>query len=118
LHGTVGVVDTVRRGPFPVLLAGCLCLAGACAAPTLPLPPPDPAPLTAPDADGMVTVRGRALERALVFVFNEDTEHGVITIADDMGDFETQIAAASGDTLTLWQRVGTDDGALVSQTVP
>lgn len=89
-----------------------------CATPTLPLPPPEPAPLTEPDPDGMVTVQGSARVGALVFVFNEDAEAGVITVTDDEGTFSTRIAATSGHTLTLWQRVGTDDGQPVSLEVP
>jgi hypothetical protein len=109
-----------RRRTIAVRVAGLLTTlwVAACVAPTLPLPPPEPAPLSAPDADGMVTVGGQAQPGALVFVLNEDLQEGVITVADDVGTFETRIAARSGDTLSLWQRVGHDDGTAVALTVP
>jgi hypothetical protein len=111
------VVATLTRRPLLVLWLGLVAWTG-CATPTLPLPPPDPAPLSAPDADGMVTVSGTARPDALVFIYNEDAEDGVITGSDEEGLFATRIAAESGHTLTFWQRVGTDDGQPVSRQVP
>lgn len=92
--------------------------APGCAAPGLPLPPPEVEPLSAPDATGMVTVEGQATEDAMVFTYNEDLENGVITSADGTGAFLARVEGQSGDTITVWQRVGTDDSEPTSQTVP
>ena len=93
-------------------------LGPGCAAPTLPLPPPSIAALEAPDAEGFVTVRGSARAGAYMFVLNEDTEEGVIGTAEDTGAFALRIAASTGETLTVWQMVGSQSGQLVSRVVP
>lgn len=89
----------------------------ACAAPTLPLPPPS-ALVATPDPDGVATVTGTAREGAVVSVFNEDRELGVIVVADGVGAFTARIAASIGDTITIWQRVGTDTSSPLSREVP
>ena len=59
-----------------------LLLAGACnATPTLPLPPPT-AKVGIPDEQGFALVEGEAQEDAYVSVLNENTNEGVITLAD------------------------------------
>jgi hypothetical protein len=86
---------------FGLQLAGCLSR-------TLPLPPPDIDPLVAPNAEGLVVVKGTAQEGAAVGVMNNSTMNGVIVTSPDKGcdrscRFQTSIAAKSGDTLHIWQ---------------
>ena len=98
----------------PLLGAGC----EVSSTPTLPLPPPS-ALSSAPDASGIVTVTGGAVEAgALVFVYNLDTESGVIGVADDTGHFTLQLPASVSDTLEIWQRVGTRSGEPLDIVVP
>ena len=93
--------------------AALLILAAAsCTSRTLPLPPPEVKSVTAPDADGWVTVSGYALEGASVGVMNERTQEGTITAT--MGDgcdtceWEARIRAEIGDSLRVWQFFETD----------
>jgi len=96
------------------LLAGC----EVSSTPTLPLPPPS-ALSSAPDATGVVTITGSAVEpNALVFAFNLDTDFGVIGVADDTGHFTLQLPASVADTIEVWQRVGTRSGEPVDLVVP
>lgn len=94
------------------LLAGLalsgVWLAGACTSRTLPLPPPIVQSLSAPDAEGMVRVRGLAHEGASVGVMNEATQEGVLTSSPEIHcgsscPFEVRIAAEAGDPLRVWQ---------------
>ncbi len=103
-----------RRLTAPLLLV----LAGACesSTPTLPLPPPNALVETPPDASGMVTVRLSALEPgALVFVYNERLERGVIGRADAGGEAVLRLQAAAGDALLVWQQF--DDRSSTPRTV-
>lgn len=93
-------------------------LAISCATPTLPLPPPlalssPPDPMT-----GLVTVTGSALPDTYIFVLNQQTESGVIGMADMDGNFSIQIEAEIGDYLTVWQRMGSEDGPTIEIEVP
>jgi hypothetical protein len=94
-----------------------LPLFAACAAPTLPLPPPS-ALVSTPDESGNVTITGMGRPNAVVMVFNESTERGVIVVADGVGNYTARIEASGGETLTIWQMVGTDTSQLLSRTVP
>jgi len=97
---------------------GCLvgCTAGA--SPTLPVPPPS-ALSSAPDAEGLVTVTGDAAEPgALVFGYNERLESGVIETAEDDGTFELRLRADAGDSITVWQMVGSSTSGLLELIVP
>lgn len=100
------------------LVAFLAIVAPGCAAPTLPLPPPQLEALSAPDASGMVEVRGAVLADALVLCFNERSEVGVIVRAESDGRFTLRIAAESDDDLSVWQQIGTDQGPQVQRTVP
>ena len=116
---------------LPVVLAFChalgrACLVAtlalalvlsACAAPTLPLPPPT-ALSSAPDATGNVTVTGRVNPSAYVFALDEDRGDGVIVSADAGGAYSATLRAATGDTVTIWQMVGTNTGQLTTVIVP
>lgn len=107
-------------GALLLALAASLPVAGllpACAAPTLPLPPPT-ALVATPDADGFVTITGMAREGAVVMVFNESRDVGVIVVADDIGGYTARIEASIGETLTIWQMVGSDTSQLLSREVP
>ncbi|MDQ3035042.1 MAG: hypothetical protein M3Y87_21725 [Myxococcota bacterium] len=89
----------------------------ACAAPTLPLPPPS-ALVTTPDPEGIVTVEGMGQDGAVVMIFNEERELGVIVVCDELGNFTARIGASIGETITIWQRVGTDTSSPLSRAVP
>ncbi len=56
--------------------------------------------------------------QALVLAFNEDSQEGVIGVADADGRYELILAAEVGDEIAVWQRVGTTDGVPRVQTVP
>ena len=107
---------------FLLLLLPLLGFATSCesgSAPTLPLPPPVALVQGPPDAEGMVTVLGEgAIEGAQVFAFEERTMTGVIGTANDLGQFELRLAAESGDTILVWQRVGTQTSELIQILVP
>lgn len=106
-----------REGVWALTLTAVMaCSSGA--SPTLPIPPPS-ALTSAPDESGIVTVRGDgAVEGALVSAFNERTGDGVIGTANDTGRFELRLAAESGDSVLVWQRVGTQSGQVLSLVVP
>lgn len=92
------------------------CTAGS--SPTLPIPPPL-AVASSPNASGIVTIRGEgAIAGALVAAYNEELGAGVIGEAEADGSFELQLTAAPGDSITVWQRVGTDTSGLLSLVVP
>lgn len=99
------------------LFITCLPFFSACAAPTLPLPPPS-ALVSAPDEGGIATVTGMGRPSAVVMVFNENSELGVIVVADDAGNYVARIHASGGDTLTMWQMVGSQTSPLLSREVP
>ena len=89
------------------LVLGALAV-GGCTSRTLPLPPPVVNQVSAPDADGFVTVRGYALESASIGVVNERTLDGVITSSHEEGcesacAWQARIAAQASDTLRVWQ---------------
>lgn len=90
--------------------------ASACNAPTLPLPPPT-ALVSELSADGTVMVTGDALPDAYVSCLNARLDEGVIVRADENGHYGLEIAAAVGDTLSIWQHIGTDTGPIVSRVV-
>jgi hypothetical protein len=88
-------------------LLGAL-LTASCASRTTPLPPPEVLSVSAPDASGLVSVTGYALEGAAVGVVNDATLIGVITSNDTPGCartcmFHATVAAKSGDNLRVWQ---------------
>src|SRR5262245_4810867 len=80
-----------------VTVALCSALAG-CLSPTLPVPPPDPQALQEPAAQllaGGKTMRvaGRdALKGAIVAMWNEELQAGMIVKADDTGAYESLLA--------------------------
>ena len=61
-----------------------------------------------PDADGLVTVEGRAREGAAVGVLNDATQMGSIVTSVEEGcgsscAFVAKVQAASGDPIRVWQ---------------
>ncbi|MEM9070048.1 MAG: hypothetical protein AAGE52_16190 [Myxococcota bacterium] len=102
-----------RLLPFVFLLA---CTTAS--APTLPIPPPT-ALSSAPDGDGFVEISGEgAIEGAMVLAYNETLETGVIGIADDLGRYSLRLRADIGNSVLVWQRVGTDSSMLINIVVP
>ncbi len=92
------------------------CTGGA--SPTLPIPPPT-ALSSPPDADGFITVSGQgAVEGAIVAAYNEDLAEGTLGEAAADGTFSLRLRGRIDDTITVWQRVGTDTSQLVSVSVP
>lgn len=94
------------------ILAGCEPSTG----PVLPILPP--LTISAPDTDGLVSIAGDAEPAAIVFAFNESRGDGVIVTADDVGRYQLALRAAVGDDISVWQRVGTQDGPPRIATVP
>lgn len=93
-----------------VLTVGALF---ACTSRTLPLPPPEVSQVSPPDADGYVTVEGRAREGASVAVLNDATLEGTIVTSQEVGcssscAFQARLLADSGDPLRVWQFFETD----------
>jgi len=100
------------------LLLSVLAFQACNTTPTLPLPPPVVSSISTPDANGLVSVRGTALQRAYVSVLNDNSNEGVITRADDAGAFSAEIAAQAGDRLELWQEQDGELGEHVDIGVP
>ena len=97
-----------------LLLLAIASLAGSssCVSRTTPLPPPEVTEVSAPNADGIVTVTGMALEGMSVGVINNASLEGVITTppphCGNTCRFEAHLAADTGDTLRVWQFSETD----------
>ena len=95
-----------------------LALLGACAAPTLPLPPPDAA-VGAPNEEGIVEVQGSGAEAgALALCVNRDTDAVAGAYADDVGHFAISIPAEIGHELEVWYEVGFDKSQPLTVVVP
>ena len=96
-----------------IVLAGASIAGSSCTSRTLPLPPPEVSRVTAPDADGIVTVTGYALEGASVGVVNDRTQAGTIVSTngdrcDNTCPWEARLPAEPGDPLRVWQFFETD----------
>ena len=77
------------------------------------------AEVTAPDPlTGLVRVSGEALDGSYVSCLNEDSAAGVIVQADDRGRYSLDIAAEVGDSLSIWQHLGTERGPYQHVQVP
>ena len=103
-------------GMAAIAVAGCL-------APTLPVPPPSSPEVSAPDTDGIVTVKGgqgSAQTNATITVWNPNLE-GVKGFSDSArpdGSWEIKLPAQSKQRLLIWQKVGTDTSNTLELTVP
>lgn len=95
----------------------------ACNTPTIPIPPPSPDPDDVVvsqyplDATKLVFEgssddgRSTFAADALVTVFNDDTEGGVLATSDANGEFVTDpLTAAVGDRVRIWFE--TEDGGM------
>ena len=106
----VGAHDRPRRA----FLALVLLVAGACAAPTIPLPPPSlPVVSAGATADRVKLSSTRGVEpRALVVIYNRNPavplgQRVGGAEADDQGSWDTEVYAKAGDYLDITQEVGT-----------
>ncbi len=97
----------------------------SCISPTLPVPPPAQPDVTAPDASGLVTVKGQAgsaQPNAEVTVWNQALDEGRgegrTTVARPDGSWTESIPATSKQTLWIWQTVGMDRSSHVEVRVP
>ncbi|MCC7542516.1 MAG: hypothetical protein IT379_40240 [Deltaproteobacteria bacterium] len=105
---------TRLRGVALAMGLGVALVLSACNGPTLPLPPPATPMLIVDAASGTVTLRGgpgNVAPRALVIVYNEDLERGVVVMATEQGEWEATVEAVVGHSLTVWQELGVDRGA-------
>ena len=96
------------NSPGTILLVATVAAMWGCTSRTLPLPPPEVSQVSPPDAEGYVTVQGRALEGAAVGVLNDTTLSGTIVTSEEVGcgsscPFEARLLAESGDPLRIWQ---------------
>ena len=77
-----------RRCCALLALGGLLAFGAGCTAPTVPVPVPYT--ISSPDLDGNVSISGDAEVQALVLAFNEDSQEGVIGVADAEGLTKTK----------------------------
>ncbi|MEM1415501.1 MAG: hypothetical protein AAGH15_11400 [Myxococcota bacterium] len=100
-----------------LLLTIAIALGVGCEGPTLPIPPP--AALTAPDADGFVTLSGTAPPDVLVGAFNETRGEGVLGLSDAEGQYELRLRAEAGDFISYFYfQPDGDRSGTVGTTVP
>lgn len=103
-----------------ILAFGVLAVA-ACTSRTLPLPPPEVSQVSAPDASGYVTVKGRAKEGASIGVLDDATQTGTIVTSSEQNcgsscAFEATLRADAGDQIRVWQFYETESS--IEITVP
>jgi len=96
-------------------LVGALCWPlGGCLSPTLPVPPPEPLALQEPlakllpDAKSIQVQGTDAVKGAIVAMWNEDMQQGLIVKADEGGAYESVLAVDVSCTrrqnyIQLWQ---------------
>jgi len=78
-----------------------------------------PPAVTAPDAEGRVSVSGLVPEPlAQVFVSNRATDDTEDTPSDEDGRFSLVVAAESGDELELWYKFGSEFSPVIVVEVP
>ena len=141
VHAWRDVVTSARRPARLVcsLLLTLVLGVSGCLAPTLPIPPPTAPEVSAPDTDGNVTVKGdkgAAKPGSVVTVVNETARETdpacqapaadagpctalVGTLAHDDGSYWTVIKAKSGDSIDVYQTVGTTNSDVsTAVTVP
>jgi len=115
LHATV---PEMPPGLLRRTLLAIGLLAGACYAPTLPLPPPQKPEITLTDT-GQFRLRGAVEPNAQVFAINE--RNGLIDgqQVDRSGHYDfTLQSAVGGDLMQLWYQVGTDLSPTTVFTLP
>jgi hypothetical protein len=115
----VGIMSRVRS----LLCVLCLGFMVSCLSPTLPLPPPEPPSASASTTPGMVQLVGHAAQgNALIVITNanpslpSDEQVGG-TWADANGDWLANVYASNGDTLHIWQEIGSTQSPYIVFTV-
>ena len=93
-------------------------VAGACLAPTLPLPPPSKPDVEGPDDQGNVTLRGSVQPDAWVIAQNATNGDGDSQRASSDGSYVLVFAAASGDEIALYYRIGTEESSSLLFQIP
>lgn len=99
-----------------LLLLGAL-LAGACYAPTLPLPPPVQPDVNGPTETGTYRLEGNVTPNAHVIALNSRTNLSAGQQTGDSGHYDFEIAAEAGDAILLWYVVGVDQSPPVSFSI-
>jgi hypothetical protein len=95
-----------------------------CNSPTLPLPPPDSPQIADISPDGLTVhlLGAGAYPGALVVVFNDDLQKGVIVTAAPNGAYDavvpTDLQRFQVNELEMWQRVGAQDSSVIVFLVP
>jgi hypothetical protein len=113
-------VNSVARLGFAATLCAAL---GACLSPTLPVPPPEPQSLPEPLAilqPGAKSVRidGRgASKKAIVSLWNDELNDGILVRADDTGAYQASLQVDVScrrrqNHIQLWQ---TDEEGVMSE---
>ena len=108
-----------------VVVAGMMV---GCLSPTLPIPPPDSAVASAPDTQGVVTVKGNtgsAKPSALVSVWNSNYvgSDNIVGIevarpAAPDGSWSVSIPGKTGDLLYIWQTIDSERSPEIYVYVP
>ena len=104
-------VRSVAVAAFTMALCAAL---GGCLSPTLPVPPPEPVALQEPLAKLLtggktIQVEGRdAVRSAIVAMWNEELQSGMIVKADDTGAYQSLLAVDVScrrpqNHIQLWQ---------------
>lgn len=102
-----------------VVLAVLCGGAGACLAPTLPLPPPGKPVIDGPDEAGQVRLTGYGSPGNLMIALNlSQPEHGDVQPVADDSTYELVFVAAEGDLVQLFYRAGTDESLPLEFTIP
>jgi hypothetical protein len=89
-----------------VLWVATALLAGACLAPTLPLPPPDRPTVDGPDENGVTHLSGHAETGAWVYAINRSTDMGTFQATNESGNYDLTLRTQIGDSIVLWYEVG------------
>src|SRR5882672_8678365 len=101
----------IRSALVWLAFAGWGAVLSGCDSPTLPLPPPaNPVITSSPDGTSAEITAGvgSALSGALVMIFNQNTETGVIVLAGPRGDYHARVpvdfTVDGGNVVVIWQR--------------
>lgn len=92
-----------------------------CLSHTLPVPPPLTPSVSAPDADGIVVLKGgpgSAFPQALVTVWNQRIGEGRSILAKGDGSWQRDIPAQVGDLLQVYQEHDLERSVSVDVQVP
>lgn len=87
-------------------------------APTLPLPPPSRPEVTAPDAAGMIHIRGTVRPQSEVLAKNLRTLKIVGEETDESGKYDLVMKGEVDDRLLIWYTDNGDESDLTEVIVP